>query len=352
MASTVTAPRLDFELPAALEAHEPPEARGLARDEVRLMVSRKRDGRLQHARFRDLPSLLAPGTLLVLNRSATLPAEVAGFRSDGAPVVIHFSTRLPKAVEQLWTLELRTPAGARVRNGRIGELLFLPEGGTARVLDAYPPPDELVIEGSRLWTARLHLPRPVLEYLAANGKPIRYAHIAREWPLSAYLTEFADRPGSAEMPSAGRPLTRELLVELRRRGVETAFITLHTGVSSQEADELPFPEYFEVPPETAAAVQQARAAGRPVIAVGTTVVRALESAADSAAHGWTDVVITPERGVRFVDGLITGWHEPRASHLLMLEAIAGRPLLEASYTEAIRAGYLWHEFGDSQLILP
>ena len=344
--------RLDFTLPAALEAHEPPEARGLERERVRLMVAYKSSGRLLHRHFADLPDLLEPGSLLVLNTSGTLPAELQALRTDGSPVLLHLSTPLPHAEDNVWTAELRSPTGARILDGRIGELLFLPEGGSARMLDAYPAPDHLVIEGSRLWSARLHLALPLPEYLQRHGRPIHYSHIAAEWPLSAYQTAYAETAGSAEMPSAGRPITCPLLDELRRRGVNTATLLLHTGVSSQEEDEAPFAEYFVVPPATIEAVERAHAAGKPVIAVGTTVVRALESAGGKAARGWTELVITPQRGVRFVDGLITGWHEPRASHLLMLEAIAGRPLLEASYTEAISRAYLWHEFGDSHLILP
>ena len=344
--------RLDLTLPPELEAHEPPEARGLHREQVRLMVAYKSTGRLLHRHFADLPDMLDPGSLLVLNTSGTLSAELPSLRSDGSPVLLHLSTPLPHAEDNVWTAELRSPVGARVLDGRIGELLFLPDGGTARVLDAYPAPDHVVIEGSRLWSARLQLPLPLPEYLERHGRPIHYSHILDDWPLSAYQTAYAETPGSAEMPSAGRPITCELLEELRRRGVNTATLLLHTGVSSQEEDETPFAEYFVVPPATVEAVEHTRAAGKPVIAVGTTVVRALESAGGKSARGWTELVITPERGVRFVDGLITGWHEPRASHLLMLEAIAGRPLLEASYAEAIRRGYLWHEFGDSHLILP
>jgi S-adenosylmethionine:tRNA ribosyltransferase-isomerase len=351
--------RLDFELPPELEAHEPPEARGLARDGVRLMVSRQHDLSLEHARFADLPRLLDPGSLLVFNRSATLPAAVEGMRPDGRPVTVHFSTPAPHGSADEWTIEMRaadvarpltTPSLARVGDGHTGEVLRLPGGGSVELVRGYP--DGSVSESSRLWVARLDLPGPALEFLARYGRPIRYGHIRGEWPIGAYQTVYGDQPGSAEMPSAGRPFTPELLAALHSRGVETAFLTLHTGVSSQEADETPFAEWFEVPAETAAAVNRARGSGRPVVGVGTTVVRALESAGGQAARGWTEVVITPERGVRYVDGLITGWHEPQASHLLMLEAIAGRPLLEVSYAEAIRRGYLWHEFGDSQLILP
>jgi S-adenosylmethionine:tRNA ribosyltransferase-isomerase len=173
---------------------------------------------------------------------------------------------------------------------------------------------------------------------------------------SATLPVFSRVPGSAELPSAGRPFSPRVLARLGP-GVGVAPLVLHTGVSSQERGERPYPERFEVPTSTAARVNAARAAGGRVIAVGTTVTRALETAAApdgtvSAASGWTSLMIAPERGVRAVDGLITGWHEPDASHLLLLEAVAGRELVERSYEAAVAAGYRWHEFGDSHLLLP
>jgi len=212
--------------------------------------------------------------------------------------------------------------------------------------------------GVRLWAAELALGgRPVLDYLAEHGAPIRYAHDPVERPLSDYQTIFARVPGSAEMPSAGRPFTPRVLHALAARGVGVARLVLHTGVSSLEAGEPPYAERFSVPASTAAAVNAAHRAGRRVIAVGTSVTRALESAATPdgivhAAAGWTDLVIAPGRGLRAVDGLLTGWHEPEASHLLLLEAIAGRALVERSYAAALAHGYRWHEFGDTHLLLP
>jgi S-adenosylmethionine:tRNA ribosyltransferase-isomerase len=209
----------------------------------------------------------------------------------------------------------------------------------------------------RLWAARLALPTFTDAYLAVHGRPIRYGYVDRERPLAAYQTIFALEPGSAEMPSAARPFSTELVTRLVAYGVAVAPIVLHCGVSSPEAGEAPQAEYYRVPASTAAAVNAARRAGRWVVAVGTTSVRALESAAGAAgelaaAEGWTELVVRPEQGLRVVDGLITGWHEPRSSHLWMLEAVGGRPLLEASYRAALEGRYLWHEFGDSHLILP
>ncbi|WP_248962350.1 S-adenosylmethionine:tRNA ribosyltransferase-isomerase [Sphaerisporangium perillae] len=329
---------ITFDLPRVREAHEPPEARGLARDAVRLMVSGKDSGSVTHHTFTDLPGLLLPGDVLVVNDSATLPAAVSLDR-----LAVHFSTERD---DGSWLVELRRRGPGRTgpyAGGEPGEWLPLPGGATLRLLERETP---------RLWRATLD--RDVPGYLREYGTPIRYSYVEREWPLSDYQTVFAVRPGSAEMPSAGRPFSHALVTALVSRGIVIAPITLHTGVASPEKDEPPYPERFAVPGLTARLVNQAE--GR-VIAVGTTVVRALETAADHegtvrAAEGWTSHIVTPTGGVRAVDGLITGLHEPRSSHLMMLSAIAGEDLLSRSYEEALREGYLWHEFGDLHMIMP
>ena len=343
MSAVLTAGALDFELPPELEAREPAEARGLRRDDVRLLVAEDSTGRIAHRRFRDLPDLLEPGDVLVVNTSGTLAAAIPGRRPDGATVEVHLSTRLPGG---LWIVEPRRT------ESHGGDVVELPRGGRVELLAPYP-----VEGGRRLWVATLQTPAPLVPYLEANGKPIRYDYVPRDWPLEVYQTVFVTEPGSAEMPSAARPFTVEVVTALVARGVVFAPVLLHTGVSSLEDHEPPFAEAYRVPASTARLVNQARAAGGRVIAVGTTAVRALETVTDDRGtvhpgEGWTELVVTPERGVRAVDGLITGWHEPKASHLLMLEAIAGRELLERSYAAALDAGYLWHEFGDSHLILP
>jgi S-adenosylmethionine:tRNA ribosyltransferase-isomerase len=193
------------------------------------------------------------------------------------------------------------------------------------------------------------LGRGVPAYLDAFGAPIRYSYVNRSWPLSYYRTVFGVTPGSAEMPSASRPFTAEIVTALVARGVQFAPVLLHTGVASPEAHERPYPERFAVPPTSRDLVTRARAEGRRVIAIGTTAVRAIES---DGAEGWTDVIITPERGVHHVDGLLTGFHEPKASHLDMLAALTSPDLLRRTYEEAIDHGYLWHEFGDVHLLLP
>jgi S-adenosylmethionine:tRNA ribosyltransferase-isomerase len=347
--ATVVAGSLDFELPPSLQAHEPPEARGLARDEVRLLVTRPFEASTDHV-ARDLPELLAPGDLLVINTSGTLAAAVDAVLPDGMAVELHLSTRLPA---ELWLVELRRPGipgTLPFRDDVAGATLVLPGGGRVDLLARYP-------QSERLWVATVALPVPLLAYLAEHGRPIRYAHVPRDWPIEAYQTVYATEPGSAEMPSAGRFLTPRLITDLVARGIGITPVVLHAGVSSLEDHELPPPEAYRVPAETAWRVNATRAAGGRVVAVGTTAVRALETVADEqrVAHpgrGWTETIITPERGVRVVDGLLTGWHEPRASHLLILEAIAGRGMLEEAYSAALERRYLWHEFGDLHLILP
>jgi S-adenosylmethionine:tRNA ribosyltransferase-isomerase len=268
---------------------------------------------------------------------------------------VHFSSPLPDGA---WLVELR-----RIENktslpndqGCPGQVICLP-GGAVLTLEARA--------SARLWRARLSA--AVVPYLFRYGVPIRYSHVPRDWALPAYQTVFARLPGSAEMPSASRPFTPSVVTELVARGVLIAPLTLHAGVSSLEDGEDPPPEPYDVPPVTARLVNHVRADGGRVIAAGTTVVRALETAARAAeadgrnggaatvapSAGWTTHVVTPDTGVRAVDGLLTGLHEPRSSHLRMLAAFVGLELLSRCYRAAIEAGYLWHEFGDVHLLLP
>jgi S-adenosylmethionine:tRNA ribosyltransferase-isomerase len=324
-----TEDRLDFTLPPELEAHEPPERRGVPRDAVQMLVSRHWSGSVTHHVFAELPALLRPGDLLVVNTSGTLPAAVGG---------IHFSTPLP---DGSWLVEIRQNG-----IGASGKAITLP-GEAVLSLEARVSP--------RLWRARLST--AVVPYLLKHGRPIRYSYVQRDWDLADYQTVFARTPGSAEMPSASRPFTPRTVTELAARGVLIAPVTLHTGVSSLEDDEDPYPEPFDVPPATARLVNHVRWESGRVIAAGTTVVRALESAVGpdglvQAAAGWTSHVVTPQTRPRVVDGLLTGLHEPRSSHLRMLTAFAGQDLLSRCYAAAIEAGYLWHEFGDVHLLLP
>lgn len=340
-------PVLDFSLPPALEASEPAEARGLERDQVRLMVSASAEAPVLHTGFRRLPEHLRAGDVLVVNSSATRNAAVLAVRPDGSLVELHFSTQLGPG---LWSVELRRlEKGSHkpLLDAAAGESLLLPGSASVELMEPF--------RGSRrLWRASVDFRGPQEPYFVRHGFPIRYGYVRRRWPASCYQTIFAHELGSAEMPSAARPFTPRVLAELEAAGVVLAQVVLHTGVASLEEGEPPYQEFYRIPAQAAQAVNWAR--GR-VVAVGTTVVRALESAADGygrirPGEGWTDLLVTPRRGVRAVDGLLTGLHEPRATHLAMLEAIAGRAHLAKAYAEALRQGYLWHEFGDLHLILP
>jgi S-adenosylmethionine:tRNA ribosyltransferase-isomerase len=319
------------------EAREPAEVRGAGRDDVRLLVARRSSGELEHARFAELPELLDPGDLLVINTSATLPAALA---VQGSDLWVHLSSPAPDRGPAVWLVELRAGRD-RFDGGSEGEVLLLPGGATAVLLERDP--------GGRLWLASLNLATSVPHYLARYGAPIRYRHTSHDWPLERYQTVYANAPGSAEMPSAGRAFTPELVTALVAHGVDVAPLVLHTGVSSLEAGERPHAERYSVPRFTAERVKLARSLGGRVIAVGTTVVRALES---GGSEGWTELVIEPTTPIENIDGLLSGFHDHDSSHLSMLEAIAGRELLERSYEEATAAGYLRHEFGDLHLILP
>jgi S-adenosylmethionine:tRNA ribosyltransferase-isomerase len=339
---------LDFVLPPGLEAREPAESRLGRRDAVRMLVSDGDQPPLDAA-FADLPDVLDDGDLLVVNTSSTIPAAFDATHVDGRCLVVHLSTRLPAG---LWVLEVRQPAdgGASEPFATVveGDVLSVP-GGSVRLLNRYP-------DSQRLWVASFETAMPTLDWLAQHGRPIRYGYVPDDWPIDVYQTVFGTTPGSAEMPSASRPFTPELVARLVSAGVGITPIQLHTGVSSLEAHEVPYPEPFVVPESTAERINDAHRHHRRVIAIGTTVVRALESAADEQGvvhpnHGWADVIITPERGVRAVDGLLTGWHEPQASHLSMLEAVAGLAPLTEAYAAGLARGYLWHEFGDVHLIL-
>jgi S-adenosylmethionine:tRNA ribosyltransferase-isomerase len=333
-------------LAVVAEAHEPPEERGADRADVAMMVAERASGRLTHTRFGELARFLAPGDLVVVNNSGTLPAALPG-RLDGRRVELRLST---PADSETWVVELRRADRLPFPNPPAGATVDLPAGGSAVLVAPYPGSTRLVL-------ARLTVPGFADEYLRRHGKPIRYDYVGREWPIDAYQTVFATEPGSAEMPSAARPFGGDLVARLVAHGVMFAPVTLHTGVSSLENDESPHPERYRVPEETARLVNAVHDWGGRVIAVGTTVVRALETVAGRdgtvvPGAGSTGLVITPRRGLRAVDGLLSGWHEPRSSHLQLLEAAAGRRLLERSYAAARTRGYLFHEFGDVQLVLP
>jgi S-adenosylmethionine:tRNA ribosyltransferase-isomerase len=334
-------------------AAAPPEHRGVPRDGVRLLVART-PGDLRHRTFRDLPDELEPGDLVVVNTSATIAGEADATSTARGAVVVHVATRLDDGA---WVVELRTSpdASRAVLDAVPGETLYL-DGATLTLQAPHGPRRSSPTgEGNRLWRATASGDLPAT--MARTGRPIAYGYLDRRYPLTDYQTVFGIDPGSAEMPSAGRPFTTDIVTRLVSRGIAITPITLHTGLSSQEAGEAPQAERYAVPQATAEAVNATKARGGRVVAVGTTVTRALVSAVDRSGHvrkraGWTDRVISPDDPARVVDGLVTGWHDPEASHLMLVESVAGKELTRAAYDAATAEGYLWHEFGDSALLLP
>jgi S-adenosylmethionine:tRNA ribosyltransferase-isomerase len=343
----MTAP---FTLPPGSEATAPPEHRGVPRDGVTLLAVRP--GALTSHRFRELPDLLEPGDVVVVNTSPTEPARLEAVRSDGVTTPLHVSTSLD---DGSWVVEVRRPDNTGPDRGvEPGSVLRLPDGVRLELLAPFPVP------GARLWRGRTAPPVPAAAFLARHGTPVRYGYLAAPVPLADLQNVYATGTGelgSAEMASAGRPFTDRLLVRLMARGITVLPLVLHTGVSSPELHEPPAPERFAVPAATARIVTGTRAAGRRVVAVGTTVTRALETATGEdgvtrPATGWTDLVLSPDRPARVVTGLVTGLHEPEASHLQLLAAVAGTDLVDRAYRTAVADGLLWHEFGDAMLFLP
>ncbi len=343
-----------FDLPAELSAKEPPEQRGIARDEVRLLVIDRSSGRVEHTRFNHLGDYLRSGDLLVFNTSRTLPASLVGCDAAPGPCVeVRLAEHLP---DDTWLALLICRDDAELFTCGLGagiELRFS-DALTCSVL----APDAAI---PRLWRIRFSKTgTELLDALYRVGQPVRYNYVSAPWDLDYYQNVFARDPGSAEMPSAGRAFTWRLLFNLRRRGVRMAYIVLHTTLSSYMDDDLdaqhPAAEEEYVVGESAAeAINAARRRGNRVIAVGTTVVRCLESAAKEgrvqAQHGYTRLHVDAHYRLAAVDGLLTGLHEPMASHLDLLTAFLPPERIKAAYEEAIRLGYLWHEFGDLNLIL-
>jgi len=345
-----------FSLPAELSAKAPAERRGLARDQVRLLVLGRADGHVTHTRFDRLAGFLKPGDLLVFNSSRTLPASLQGCGASGSPCVeVRLAEHLP---DDSWLALLRCQHGDPFGSGLRAGLTVEFGEGLAGVVEGR---DERI---PRLWRLRFSKNGPeLIDFIYRFGQPIRYDYVATPWALDYYQTVYAKEPGSAEMPSAGRAFTWRLLFGLKRAGVDAAYLTLHTGLSSYLDDALDRQhlaseeEYF-ISNSTARKVRHARECGGRVIAVGTTVVRALEAAALSAGgkgveagHRYTRLRVTAAHTLKVVDGLLTGLHEPEASHLELLSAFSPAEQLRTAYEEAVRLRYLWHEFGDLNLIL-
>jgi len=355
MVKYINSEPFDFSLPKLLECAKPTEARGLQRDEVRLMISNRENDKIHHTSFKNITSYLQEGDVLIINTSGTLKAAIPITLPNGEEGRIHLST---KKEENNWLIEIRQVIGNKTKRFhgiKQGDTFELPEGGVMKITKAFYG-NQLETTHLQLWKAKFSLPISIKSFLDKYGIPIRYSDVQDIYPSSYYQTVFANELGSAEMPSAGRAFTSALVTELVSKGIQFAPVLLHTGVASLEVNEKPFPEYFKVSATTADLINRAQMENRRIIAVGTTAIRAIESAVGEnglvvSKQGFTNLFITPLRGLDIVNGLLTGFHEPRASHLLMMEALAKRYHLKVAYKEAIREGYEWHEFGDLHLIV-
>ncbi len=351
---TINSP-MEFSLPEILECAIPTEERGINRDEVRLLVSNKNTDQIHHTNFKNIVDHLQDGDVLIINTSGTLKAAIPVTLPNREAGRIHLSTRKK---DGNWLAEIRQVIGnktKRYNETKEGDCFELPDGGILKIEQPFYR-NQLETKHLQLWNVRFTLNDSIELFLEKHGIPIRYSDVQQVYPSAYYQTVFANVPGSAEMPSAGRAFTHELVTQLMAKGIQFAPILLHTGVASLEVGEQPFPEYFKVTPTTADIVNRAKLEGRRIIAVGTTAIRAIESSTEESGlvvpqEGFTNLFITPTRGLNIVNGLLTGFHEPKASHLLMLEALADRSHLAISYQEAVQEGYQWHEFGDLHLLI-
>jgi S-adenosylmethionine:tRNA ribosyltransferase-isomerase len=336
----------DFDLPSELNASHPPERRGIRRDHVRMMVLDKKTGQVSHDKFFRLADYLKPGDLVVMNNSRTVPAILQ-------------ATLLRNTLIKKQEVEIRL---ARRRNEDTWDVLIVTDNvGLGDLLHFSPELTAVVIDirkGSPLKTILFSKKgTDLFNSIYALGEPVRYEYIHNKWELDYYQTVFASQPGSVEMPSAGRAFSWELLFKLQQKGIELDFIQLHTGLSYLLDDDYePSPtdnyEEYHLSEKTIEKINKTKAAGGRVIAVGTTVVRALESAGVTGElEGVTNLYINQNFQLKMVDGIITGFHEPKASHLDMLTAFVPQDLLWCAYEKAIDQEYLWHEFGDMNLIL-
>lgn len=349
-----TTKAFEFYLPKQLQCSKPTEERGLERDQVKLMVSHENNNQIVHDIFRNIGDYLQEGDVLVVNTSGTLKAALETQYTDGTALRVHLSTRM---AQQQWVVELREIVNEGTRRfikAKTGVQLPLKGGHLELIRPYYKQKQDNHLQ---LWVAQFNIPNTVEHYLDQYGKPIRYNYIKDIYPQSYYQTVFANEMGSAEMPSAGRAFTAELVTQLVAKGIQIVPILLHTGVASLEENERPYSEYYRISAHSAAQLNLAKQQNKRIVAVGTTVVRTLETQFDannntfSHGEGWTDIFISPQRGIHSVNGLLTGMHEPKASHLYMLEALVNREHLALCYQEAIEQKYLWHEFGDLHLIL-
>lgn len=350
--NVITPSVIQFDLPRHLACPKPTEERNLARDEVRLLVTTG-SGQIDHTSFNHFPSFLQKGDVLVVNTSATIPAALPVSLPDGRQGRLHISTKLN---DRKWLIEIREITGNKTKRwhqGEEGVVFQLPSAASVTLKQRFYKNEQWL----HLWVADFNLHQPMHAYLSVNAKPVQYEKLDQQYPLSYYQTFFSFHPGSSETPSAGRGFTAGLVERLLKKGVILAPVILHTGVSSLEENETPYPEYMEIDPITAALINTAKSQCKKIIAVGTTAIRAIETAVNNSGivlpyRGNTELFIDESYTMKVIDGLLTGFHEPRASHLNMLQSVGGYEHIDRAYQEAIKAGYYWHQFGDLHLILP
>ncbi len=336
----------DYELPPELIAQHPPAERG----QSRLLVIPRDAGPLEHRRFEDLPEYLRPGDCLVLNDTKVLPARLVGRRASGGQVELLL---LRPVGEGLWEA-----LGKPARRLRAGERLKFGPELAAQIV---------AVGGEGLRTVRLEHEGDLLPVLERVGQMPLPPYIRRDHPeaddASRYQTVYAERPGAVAAPTAGLHFTEGLLQRIAEQGVSMARLTLHVGlgtfrpISVERLEEhVMHAEWYRVHPEAADAINAARAAGGRIVAVGTTVVRTLESVADEAGvvhpgEGSTNLFITPGFRFRVVDALLTNFHLPRSTLLVLVSAFAGRERILAAYQEAIAARYRFYSYGDATLVI-
>lgn len=335
-------------------ANRPPERRSA----VRLLTVDSAVGAVGHGCLVDLTERLATGDLLVVNDAATLPGSLNAHTDTGAAVEMRL---LGQTETGDWRAVLfgagdwHTDTDARPAPPTVvpGDTIHC-QPLSATVTWVSPESSRLVEmrfdrSGAALWS-----------WLYRLGAPVQYAHVSKPLPLWSVQTVYGARPWAAEMPSAGRPLSWSILLALRQKGIDVAAVTHAAGLSATGDPALdgdPLPERFEISPSTVAAVMRTRARGGRVIAVGTTVVRAIEGSVQlhgdlRPGSGVTDLVIGPHTRPRYVDGVITGMHAPGESHYELLRAFVDESLLRESFEQAVARGYRCHEFGDVALFAP
>ena len=337
----------DFHLPPEQVAQAP----AARRDASRLLVVDRATGELAHRVFADLADYVPAGDALVLNETRVFPARLVGRKPTGAQAEVLLLT--PEGGEEkLWRALVRP--GGKLKPGRTVEIA--PELAV-EIVESTPGGERIV---------RLHTPLPLAEALVRWGEvplPPYITHAATAEDRERYQTVYARERGSVAAPTAGLHFTPELLAKLEAKGVRIVRLVLHVGVGTFRPVETEDPaehrmhsEWYHVPPEAAAALNETRAAGGAIWAVGTTVTRTLETVADEGGvvhpgEGWTDIFIRPPYRFRAVDRLVTNFHLPRSTLLMLVAAFAGYDLVMRAYREAVKGGYRFFSYGDAMVIL-